>query len=291
MNGANLALKIGSLVLGTGIFLILFKTIKGVKEHGLATFLYIISVSLCLSLPAFLLFLKESFSETALLIFTQLLIFMAGILHIRLSDKVLPWHAKIDFPGQLLFTVCILIFAYFFSNVIFTFLVYSQVEFVWHLSLIWMLPPVFLNQAIEKVLQLPQKEYKKWQYPVNAFIEDPTDEEMANPVVISFVFQKNAGLEDRTIFRAKAPTGMALGRLFYFFINDYNGRHSENAISFFNQNNEPEQWVFFKKKGFFQKKEAMDPDETINNNHIRENNVVLCHRVSVNQKTLQNETA
>jgi len=86
--------------------------------------------------------------------------------------------------------------------------------------------------------------------------------------------------QELTTFRAKAPVGMTLGRLFYFFINDYNSRHPEEPISYTNEKNEADPWVFFKVKNkLFRINEALDQDSSIASNNIRENDVLVCKRV------------
>jgi hypothetical protein len=288
MSGTSLALKIGALVLGLGAFLIFFKKIKGLKKYGLSSLFYVLIFALLLSSATLFLFLQSSAGEMTALLFAQLVIVVIGTLHVLLAPKILPWHPGQLFSMQLVFILCILLFGYFFSNLSFTFLVESNVEMVWYLSLLWFLVPVLLNQTIIKVLEIPPKEFKRWEYPMNITIPDPTDEEMENPVVISFEFKKNTDSEQVTTFRAKAPVGMALGRLFFFFINDYNSRHPEGTIRFMDENNRPYPWIFYKvTHKFFGLKTALDPEDSIYKSNIKENDVLLCNRVIKNENTQQ----
>jgi len=130
---------------------------------------------------------------------------------------------------------------------------------------------------------VPQKEYKLWYYPVNQNIDDPSDEELENPIVISFIFKKNEHSNESTTFRAKAPVGMQVGRLFYFFINDYNGRHPEGVISYMNEQNEPYGWIFKKVRNkFLGLKEVIDPESPVYTEEIRENDLLYCQRIYKN---------
>jgi len=290
MSGTSLALKIGSLVIGLGVFLAIFKKIKGLKKYGIASLFYVIIVSVILALPTLLLY-SESSSELKLLIINQIIIIVLGTLHVILSKKMLPWYSTQLFNMQLLFIFCIIIFSYLFLNLSFSFFVSSKVQLVWALSLLWFLVPLLLNQTINKLLEVPQKEYKKWLYPLNSTIDDPSDEEMENPVVISFVFQKNSDSTESTTFRAKAPVGMALGKLFYFFINDYNSRNPESTVSYLNELKEPDEWIFFRLKSkFLRIKTALDPDDSIYNNNIKENDVLVCNRFYINTNIKEDET-
>ncbi len=292
MSGTSLALKIGSLVLGLGTFFILFKKVKGLKRYGISSLFYVLLVSLFLSSTTLSLFLQPMIGEMAALLFAQFIIVAIGTLHVLFASKMLPWYTGQGFNMQIVFIICILLFGYFFSNICFTFFVGTNIAIVWYLSLLWFFVPVLLNQTITKLLEVPPKQFKQWVYPLNQTIPDPSDEEMENPVVISFEFNKNTDSGHATTFRAKAPVGMSLGRLFYFFINDYNSRHPEGTIRFIDEKNVPYPWTFFKiKNKLFGIKTALDPDDSIYNSDIRENDVLICNRVSNNEKLQDYETA
>jgi len=280
MSGTSLALKIGSLVLGLGTFFIMFKKVKGLKRYGWSSLFYVLITSLLISASSFLLYLRPNVGEIYTIIIAQLIIISLGALHVFLTKKLLPWYGEHSFGMQIIFIICILLFGYFFFNLAFTFLVSPDVEFVWYLSMLWFLVPVLLNQTVIKLLDVPAKEYKSWTYPVNIRIADPSDEEMENPVVISFVFKKQTDAPETTTFRAKAPLAMSLGRLFYFFINDYNSRHPEGPVSYTGINNEPDKWNFFKiRNQFLNIKTGLDPEHSISRCSIKENDVIACERI------------
>ena len=284
MSGTSLALKIGTLVFGLGIFLVLFKQVKGLKKYGVSSLFYVLLGSLTLASTTLLLYFKPTCGEINTLLFAQAIIISIGILHVFFAPKILPWYSAQVFSMQLIFIVCILLFCYFFTNLSFTFLVETNVEMVWYLSSLWFLVPVLLNQTILKLLEVQPKHFKKWKYPMGVTIEDPTDIEMGSPVVISFVFRKNDHSPEETTFRAKAPQGMKLGRLFYFFINDYNSRHPESNVSFVDENNQPYEWIFFKLRNkFLNLRTALDPDDSILICRIKENDVLVCNREFFNE--------
>ena len=280
MSGTSLALKIGSLIAGFGILLAIVKKLKGLKRFGLAGILYILSTSFLLAVPALFVYFKLGIEESYLLILSQLFIVILGILHVSLASNTLEWYADLKFGMQIVFIIVFLLFGFFLSNIIFSFLASPSLPFMWYISLLWFLVPVLLNETIIKLAGMPRKEFKTWQYPLDQNIEDPSDKELENPIVISFLFMKSKLGQELTTFRAKAPVGMTLGRLFYFFINDYNSRHPEEPISYTNEKNEADPWVFFKVKNkLFRINEALDQDSSIASNNIRENDVLVCKRV------------
>jgi hypothetical protein len=284
MNATGIALKVASLVFAGGIFIILFKRIRILKKYGVVSIVYVLLISILLALPTLLNLFENTFSNMVLLIIAQVFILILGILHVRLTPATLPWYKDQTFSMQLMFVVCILFLAYFFCNMSLSFLVSPKLRIVWYLSLFWFLIPILLNQTVEELLKVPPKIFSQWYYPLGQNIEDPSDDELDNPIVISFVFRKNENSPELTTFRAKAPVGMKLGRLFYFFINDYNSRHPEGMISFLDQNREPYGWVFMKVKNkFFNLKEAIDPEMSIYANEIRENDILVCTKISANE--------
>jgi hypothetical protein len=279
MNVATIAMKFASLFLAGSILLLLFKRVKTLKKYGIITLIYFLLISVLLATPTLILLFDLQLSDFVLLISVQILITLLGVMHVVFGPSILPWYSEVHQNVKIFFILAILVLAYFFSDMSISYLVNPKLRFVWHLSLLWFIVPILLNETVNLLLKVPPKEFKKWHYPINERIDDPTDEELENPVVISFIFRKNDQNHEVTTFRAKAPAGMKLGRLFYFFINDYNDRHPESKISFVNSEGEPNGWVFMKiKNKFLGNKQAIDPDSSIYSNSIRENDVLICNR-------------
>lgn len=283
MNAESLALKLASLVFSGGILVILFKKIQVLKKYGIASIIYILLISLLLAFPTLFNLFNLNFSEILLLICAQIFILIIGILHVVFVPAALPWYKDQQLNTQLLFVLSILLLAFFFSNLSLSDLQKHELPLVWYMSLLWFLIPLLLNKTVDELLKVPPKIFKLWYYPVGQNIEDPSDEELENPIVISFIFRKNESSSELTTFRAKAPVGMKIGDLFYFFINDYNSRHPEGTISFTDNKHEPCGWIFKKVRNkFLGLKEAIDPDSSVYGNELRENDLLYCHRIYKN---------
>ena len=279
-SGTSLGLKVASLFFGVGIIMVLVSKIGGLKKFGWSSLLYVFLTSVLLALPGLFLFWLDDSYRLVILICTQVFIMLIGIIHVKIARALLKWYLGQPFLSQIFFVVAILLFSFLFYRIIFDKLTNPGYFAIWFFSLLWFFIPLLLHKAILILSGLPGREYKKWYYPVDATIEDPTDEELKNPVVISFVFHKNEESADATTFRAKAPIGMELGRLFYFFINDYNSRHPQEPISFIDDDNKSSPWIFLKlKSSLFGLKRAVDPQESVYANHIRENDILICKRV------------
>ena len=280
MSTMGIATKLISLFVAGGIFLMLYKRVKVLKKYGLISLAYLLLSSILLAFPTLLLMVDLAIGDLWILLIAQTFILLVGVVHLLQNPAMLPWYKDQAFKVQILFLACIIFLAYFFSDLSLSFLVNPKLRIVWYLSLLWFIIPSLLNETVNLLLKVPPREYKKWTYPINERVDDPSDEELDNPLVIGFVFKKNEQSKTSTSFKAKAPVGMQLGRLFYFFINDYNSRHPESQISYVNQEGEPYGWVFMKAgKKLFGNKKAMDPDDSIYGNNIRENDELFCNRV------------
>ena len=291
MNSTSIAFKAASLALSGGIFIVLFKKVQALKKYSFVSVLYVLLVALLLASPTLFNMMGLHYNEITLLISAQVFILILGIMHVVIASRALPWYRSQQFNNQLLFILVILFLGLLFSNLSLSDMQKQQLPLVWYLSLLWFLIPVLLNKTVDEVLKVPPKVFKLWFYSVDRSIEDPSDEELENPIVISFIFKKNIKSNGLTTFRAKAPVGMSLGRLFYFFINDYNARHPESTISFKKDTNEPYGWTFQKvRNNFLGLKEVIDPDSSIYSNDIRENDVLYCYRINLNDQTSSYET-
>lgn len=139
--------------------------------------------------------------------------------------------------------------------------------------------PLLFYKLYELALLIPVKIYKQWLYPLGENIKDPTSEELKNPLVISFEFIKKEEEDNKvTNFRVKAPENLEFGKLFYFFLNDYNERHPEGTIDFLDKDNTPHKWVFYKKPSFLNGLRYINYNKTVIGNRLKENDIIICKR-------------
>ena len=149
MSSTSIALKLASLVFTGGILMILFKRITMLKKYGLASVIYILLISLLLAFPTLFNLFGFNFSEILLLLCAQVFILIIGVLHVVFVPATLPWYKVQPFNLQLLFIICILFLAFFFSNLSLSDLQNNQLPLVWYLSLLWFLIPVLLNKTVD----------------------------------------------------------------------------------------------------------------------------------------------
>ncbi len=202
-----------------------------------------------------------------------------GILNVLLIKKLLRWSRESNFWTGFLFSVFISFIGGILMLLVFRISNYSRFVGIDLTSLFMFILPYLFYGAFSAYLAIPVKILRKWHYPVHEHIEDPLDREMESPLVVGFEFKKKNSDKSMTTFRAKAPKEMVFGKLFYYFINDYNDRNPDEKIEYLNEENKPVGWIFYFKPRWFRRIRYIDPEETNSFNLIEENSVIICKRV------------
>lgn len=274
--------KIGILFffIGSLIMVLVVKLRKLLKKHKKKAILYALFLAICTGLAG-LLSSSKVLNDTPLSSYIgfQIIFFILGILNIfvlRRHFKDLS-NDETDYFSELLFSIamlCIALTAFF--------VVVNKLQpaykYTYLIAAIAFIIPLLVYKLYELATLIPVPVYKQWLYPLNENIKDPTSKELENPLVISFEFKKQENTKDITNFRVKAPEAMEFGKLFYFFINDYNDRHPESIINYTN-GNQPEGWIFYFKPNWWSGLQHINFDKTIYGNNIKEDNVIICQRV------------
>ncbi|MEC3874184.1 TssN family type VI secretion system protein [Chryseobacterium salviniae] len=138
--------------------------------------------------------------------------------------------------------------------------------------------PTFLNDTFNRAMNIPPKVYVTWQFPEN-YKETVglSDDEWRDMVVFTYVMDKDKNARKYSVYRAKGPTRLDFGRLFYNFVVDYNQRHPEDQIQVEDENG-LFSWVFFLQPKWYESTKYIDPNLTLYMNGIEENSVVFCMR-------------
>ena len=267
------------LVVSLVIFSIILK--KKLKGTVLISILYIIVVGILIGVAGFL-GNKHLLSLTHQMVFYLLSgwILIIGISHVLLLKKILSWTKENEFWIEFFFTFIIGLIGGIFLLLVFQVSDYSVFTGI-HLTalLLFLLPYIFYG-CLNSYINIPIKILRKWYYPVDQHIEDPHDREMESPLVMGFEFKKKSNDKNITSFRAKAPKEMTFGKLFYYFINDYNDRNPDEKIEYLDEKNKPVDWIFYFKPRWFRSIRYIDPEETNSFNFVKENSIILCKRVT-----------
>ena len=266
------------LVISLVIFSVALK--KKLKGKILISLLYIFVAGIIIGAGGF-------FANKHLLSLTHQLIFyllsgwmlIFGITHVFLLSKILRWSEGSNFWVKLFFTIVTGLVGGIFMLLAFQISGYSTFVGI-HLTslLLFIIPNIFYGIVVFYV-KIPVKVLRKWYYPVDRHIEEPRDREMESPLVVGFEFKKKSSDKNITTFRAKAPKEMTFGKLFYYFINDYNDRNPDEKIEYLDEKDKPVSWIFYFKPKLFGSIRYIDPEETNSFNLVKENSVILCKRV------------
>jgi hypothetical protein len=258
---------------------IMYARVKEMKPDKRRSTYYALIGAFIFALSSLFFFLLTQISW--IWIFFLLILYFSGlgILHHYMSSKIIPWTKRAHLFWVFLYALVVAaigtigyLWGYYFL---------SKHGFNWAFLMAgsFFFLPTFIVHAFNALHEIPKREYKKWYYPIGQAIDDPTDRELEAPFVISFEFEKKFDDTNVTSFRAKAPRYMKFGRLFYFFINDYNSRHAESKIEYVYDKSKPYGWVFYKKPDWYESVNYINSDETIADNRIEENSVIVCKRI------------
>jgi len=263
-------------ILAAGFFGIYLAIVKDAGKKKWKLLLYLILAGILIGLLSVLGFI--AFTRLPLWIFIagNAWLLIVGILHAWLFEKIIPLESKI--PGKILFTLAVCFLGY--GLILLSYKLYFKAPFprFCFLPAFLFIAPTLVLIAFDFFIKIPLKIFKAWDFPAPGTLPDPSDNEMADPIIINFEICKQIK-ESRTVFKAKAPKAMDLGRLFYFFIIDYNSRHANNPILINDVNNKLFKWSFLTAPNILTGRRHLDPELTITGNKLNENASVICERI------------
>jgi hypothetical protein len=280
MKALGLGIIIILLIIVDALLSLTLSRVKEAKKYKKATIIYMIITALCFGIAGLTGLLGIIENLNSFFIITQVLILILGILHGYLLYRLVPWTSKNKFTWEFLFSIAAASLGAVFFLLVYKFILQVHaLQYVMLAAITWFFVPFFFIQAFTRYRMIPARIFRKWYYPVGKEINDPLDSELVSLLVVSFVFHKKMNDPEITTFRAKAPSHMVFGRLFYYFVNDYNERHREGPIEFLDLEDHPHGWVFHHKPNWLGRKRYIDPDKIITDNYIKENSVIICHRI------------
>ncbi len=280
MNTINTILRFGSIALVILSIVILIIFVRKVLKYKAFTISYWVIAASLLALSIVPFFFADRISQKTAIIFSQSYILLLGIVNIVIIEYILPWYEEQKFRWKFVYTLIILLL----SILLLTFGMDKLIGlsiFIPELfaSLIWFLLPLVILEMVVSYLRIPKQRYIQWFYPVDNPPGEPSDSELLNPIVISFVLKKRDKNDEELVFRSKAPMRMELGKLFYYFINDYNAKNPNSTIKYLDDEGQAYSWNLVKKKNsIFSARAGIDPYSSVQENKLVENDIILCFR-------------
>jgi hypothetical protein len=263
-----------------GLFFVLMSLAGQLLRSRKKLFVYILLFAAGFTLVAFL-GLRDVVREPfVMLVFFQVLFLLMGIIHTYTMYRHFSWNPQRFLFPELTFTCMVWVI-----GMVPFLLLYRAVRDGEYLYLalgtsLFFLIPFLLIKTYESAMDIPEREAKRWFYPVQSPPEEPDERMLQKPLVIAFLMPKHIDDDQFTNFRAKAPAGMVMGDLFYFFMEDYNARNAGQTIDYADKYGRAHGWVFYFKPRWYllYHKRYIDPDLTIAGNRIKENSVIVCER-------------
>lgn len=283
MNNDIIKVNIGLFIVGTLIMTLVASLRKLFTKNKKLAILYALFVLVTFALTG-LLSSSKVLNDTPMHSFYgfECVFFALGILHLYILRRYFPALSddKSEFFPEFLFTLaytCLGLIA--FLQVVSRFRPAFSYMFMAS-TLLFVLPTLFYKMY-EFAMQIALPIYESWLYPLGKEIKDPTKDELAHPRVISFEFRKKEDESKITNFRVKAPQAMEFGKLFHFFIIDYNERHPESEIEILDEKTQqPSSWVFHFKPNWWSSVKHINFNQTVAVNNIKEDSVIICNRVA-----------
>lgn len=249
------------------------------KQQRKKFYLYIfIQVVVFIIFSCILYNLKDTSLNQRLISF-QIYFAVAGIIHLKtFHDYFKKFEAK-NFISEIAIIFSASLFLAAFMYVIIKY--FSDGEFSLYLltSLFFFVLPTLCYKLFEYSISIPVKLHKRWFYPLNDKYPSPKVSEMKNIIILNLVFQKKATDTQIINFKVKAPRAIDFGRLFYYFINDYNEKNPNSQIHFVDEKNQPYGWYFYSKPKWFSSSEYIDPEQAIDTNNIKDGSTIICQRI------------
>lgn len=282
INGQVFKVSIVFLVI-SAVMMMIMKNLRALfKKNKKVAFFYGLFIMLTFAMAGFLSSSKV-FNDIPINSFYgfQFVFLVLGIVHLLIIRRYFPVLAdnQQSIWPALVFTLAYLALGLFtFLQVVGKFK--ASFSYVFLGASIMFLIPFLIQRLFEFGMAIPAPVFRSWRYPMNENIKDPSKDELAHPVVISLEFRKSENVDNITNFRVKAPQGMQFGRLFYFFLVDYNERHPEGEIKTLDERTQqPFEWVFYFKPNWYSGVRHINFDKSISENDIKENSVIICSRV------------
>ena len=282
INNDILKINLGLFIIGTLLMTLVTKLRKLFAKNKKLAILYALFILISFGLVG-LLSSNKVLNDTPINSYYgfQFLFLVLGGLHLHILRKYFPALSddKSKFFPEFLFTlvyVCLGLIA--FLQVVSRFR--PAFSYVFIASTLFFILPTLFYKMYEFAMQIALPIYDSWSYPLGKEIKDPTKDELVNPRVISFEFRKKEDENNITNFRVKAPQEMEFGKLFYFFIVDYNERHPESEIEILDKKTQqPSTWVFHFKPNWWSSVRHINFNQTVSANDIKEDSVIICSRV------------
>ncbi|WP_149274982.1 TssN family type VI secretion system protein [Pareuzebyella sediminis] len=283
LNNDIVKINLGLFVFGTLLMALVSKLRKLFTKNKKLAIGYALFIIVTFGLTGLLCYDKVFDMSPLYSFYAFALIFLGlGTLHLYFLRRYFPGLSedRSTFLPEFLFTLVYICFGLIAFTQI-TSRLRIDYTYIFTASVLFFVLPLLFYKMYEFAVQIPKPHYEGWVYPLGKEIKNPTKEELSDPKIISFEFRKKESEPDITHFRLRAPRGMEFGKLFYFFLTDYNERHPESEVEVLDENTQmPSSWVFYFKPEWWRPVRRINFHRSVEANGINENSVIICDRIT-----------
>ena len=242
-------------------------------------FIYILIQGLIFLIFGAILYNLKGTTLNARFISTQVYMLIAGSVHLILfRSHFKRFDSKAIYKEIVIAIITAIFLSAFLIMIVVHFRELIYLPYMLGTMLIFLLPTLCYS-LFETAVSIPVKLHKRWFYPVNNRYPNPQASDMRNIIILNLVFQKKDGDKHITNFKVKAPRAFEFGRLFYYFINDYNEKNPNSQIHYLDNNGEPYGWYFYSKPAWFSASTYIDTEHAIDTNNIKDGETIICQRI------------
>ncbi len=267
------------LVIGLVVIGLFSAKVKGFKELR-KNILYYLLINVVITALFFL--IVYNLKQTTVMfryIFLQIYFIINGSIHVYLYKNTFNALKSTKIYIELFFALLTIIFL----SIPLSLLIVLNNDFIYlydfFFSLIAFIIPTLIYVFYNTSVSIPAPIYNKWYYPLSKKYQTASINEFKNMIVLNLFFYKDEQQSHLTKFKVKAPNNMNFGRLFYFFIIEYNEKNPGHKIQIFNESKEPFGWVFYTKPKWFSTTKRIDYEYSIENNILKDNDSIMCQRI------------
>ena len=215
----------------------------------------------------------------------QVVSFILGSVHCYLMYILFKWSSRDSFWTEFWFTLFLTMAAATIFVLTSVFFADKSGKFVdttshmYYLAMIPFLVPYLALKCADFLWVVPDLQYKLWYFPDTDEIPDPLQYDLSDHMkVIAIELQPLEDGEARNI-KVKAPERMELGHYFMSFVDQYNQRNREQPVEVMDGEGSPHGWLFALKTPWYKSSRIFDAESTINDNGIKENDIIVATRV------------
>lgn len=277
--GAELLYLLLIISFGLILMILIGSKIPKFRQSKKKYFLYVLLQVLVFVIFSVILYNLKDTTLNQRFISFQVYMSIAGIVHLKVFHDYFKKFEVKKFIGDVLISINTTVFIAAFMVVISKY--FNDGDYIFFIvsTLIFFILPTLCYKLFEYAISIPVKLHKRWFYPLNDKYPSPKISEMRNIIILNLVFQKRANDNQIINFKVKAPRAIDFGRLFYYFINDYNEKNPNSQINFVDEKNQPYGWYFYTKPKWFSSSEYIDPELAIDTNNIKDGATIICQRI------------